>query len=75
MGVAEAAGAAAAVANSCVLLLVNDDSKRRALLHAWRAAGFDVEAAATAREALEWLKGTTPALIVIEDRLYRPKPG
>ena len=58
-----------------VLLLVEDDGKRGALVHAWQAAGFEVEAAATAREALECLKWTSPTLIVIEDRLYRPKSG
>ena len=57
-----------------VLLLVNDEFRRRSLRRAWEDAGFGVETASNAREALECLKVMTPTVVVIEDRVYRPLP-
>lgn len=57
-----------------VLLLVNDRSLRRSLCLEWENAGFGVEAASNAKEALACLKVMTPTLVVIADRLYRPVP-
>jgi ActR/RegA family two-component response regulator len=57
-----------------VLLVVDDQRKRLSLLKAWENAGFGVEVASDAREALECLKVMTPSLVVVEDRLYRPRP-
>ena len=57
-----------------VLLLINDQSLRRSLCREWENAGFGVETASNAREALACLKVMTPTLVVIEDRLYRPVP-
>lgn len=57
-----------------VLLFVGDQSRRRSLRREWENAGFGVETASNAREALACLKVMTPTLVVIEDRLYRPVP-
>ena len=57
-----------------VLLVVDDERKRLSLLRAWEDAGFAVEVASDAREALECLKVITPSVVVVEDRLYRPRP-
>lgn len=57
-----------------VLLVVDDERKRLSLLQAWENAGFAVEVASDAREALECLKVMTPSIVVVEDRLYRPRP-
>lgn len=57
-----------------VLLLVDDESRRRSLRREWEDAGFGVEIASNAREALACLKVMTPTAVVIEDRVYRPLP-
>lgn len=55
-----------------VLLFVNDQSLQRSLCLEWENAGFGVEIASNATEALACLKVMTPILVVIENRLYRP---
>jgi ActR/RegA family two-component response regulator len=57
-----------------VLLVVADQCRRRMVRQQWESAGFAVELAASAQEALDCLRVMTPALVVIEDRLYRPAP-
>lgn len=57
-----------------VLVLVDGDGGRGAVRQAWEDAGFAVEIASSARDALDCLKVMTPSLVVIEGRLYRPLP-
>ncbi|HET9781571.1 MAG TPA: hypothetical protein VFR33_07305 [Candidatus Dormibacteraeota bacterium] len=57
-----------------VLLLIDDEQERTTIRDAWEEAGFAVEVATSARDALDCLKVMTPSLVVIEDRLYRPLP-
>jgi ActR/RegA family two-component response regulator len=66
--------APAAEVTPWVLLLVSDERRRRSLLRAWENAGFAVEVASDPKDALECLKVMTPALVVVEDRSYRPRP-
>jgi len=40
----------------------------------WEAAGFAVEVASSIEDAMVCLAVMTPALIVVDDRLYRPNP-
>lgn len=68
----EAEEAPAAGVAPWVLLLVRDEGRRRTLLRQWEDAGFGVEIASNAREALACLKVMTPTLVMIEDRVYRP---
>lgn len=68
----EAEEAPAAGVTPWVLLLVQDDDRRRTLLRQWEDAGFGVEIASNAGEALACLKVMTPALVMIEDRVYTP---
>lgn len=55
-----------------VLLLVQDEGSRGTLLRQWEDAGFGVEIASNATDALACLKVMTPTLVVIEDRVYTP---
>lgn len=68
----EAEEAPAAGVTPWVLLLVQDEDRRRTLLRQWEDAGFGVEIASNATEALACLKVMTPALVMIEDRVYTP---
>ena len=70
----DAAEAPAVGVTPWVLLLVNNESRRRSLCTEFESAGFGVEVASNAREAVACLKVMTPTLVVIEDRLYRPVP-
>lgn len=74
MVTADAEEALASGVTPWVLLLVNDESRQRSLCQAWENAGFGVETASNATEALACLKVMTPTLVVIEDRVYRPLP-
>lgn len=68
----EAEEAPAAGVTPWVLLLVQDEDRRRTLLGQLEDAGFGVEIASNASEALACLKVMTPALVMIEDRVYTP---
>lgn len=68
----EAEEAPAAGVTPWVLLLVQDEGRRRTLRRQWEDAGFGVEIAWNAGEALACLKVMTPALVMIEDRVYTP---
>jgi len=57
-----------------ILLVVSDERQRRIARSAWEEAGFAVEVAASALDALECLKVMTPSLVVVDDWLYRPTP-
>lgn len=57
-----------------VLVVMADEMKRRSVRKAWESAGFAVEVASSATDALECLKVMTPSLVVIEDRLFRREP-
>jgi DNA-binding response OmpR family regulator len=57
-----------------VLVLIDDDQRRAAVRLVCEEAGFAVEIAASAQDALDCLKVMTPSLVVIEDRLYKPVP-
>lgn len=57
-----------------VLLVVADEFQRRIARQAWEDAGFAVEIAADAADALECLKVMTPSLVVTDDWVYRPAP-
>lgn len=70
----EAVGAPAGADAPWVLLLISDDVQRAAVRRTWEDAGFAVEVAASAKDALDCLKVMTPSLVVIDDRLYRPVP-
>ena len=70
----DAVDAPAAAVTPWVLLLIHDDEKRRTIRHVCEDAGFAVEVAVDARDAIDCLKVMTPSLVVIEDRLYRPLP-
>jgi ActR/RegA family two-component response regulator len=70
----EAADAPAGGVTPWVLLVVDDEAEQTRSCREWEEAGFAVEVAASAREALACLKVMTPALVVIEGRLYRPVP-
>jgi len=54
------------------LLVVSDARKRRIAHSAWEDAGFAVEIATSALDALECLKVITRSLV--DDWLYRPSP-
>jgi ActR/RegA family two-component response regulator len=68
----EAEEAPAGSVTPWVLLVVDDEGQRRVVRRQWESAGFAVEAVATAQDALDCMRVMTPALVVIEDRLYRP---
>jgi len=57
-----------------ILLVVSDERKRHIARSAWERAGFAVEVATSALDALECLKVMTPSLVVVDDWLYRPAP-
>ncbi len=57
-----------------VLLVVSDERKRRLARRLWEEAGFAVEVATSALDALECLKVMTPSLVVVDDWLFRPVP-
>ena len=57
-----------------VLLVVTDESGRSAAARAWEEAGFGVEIAPSVQNALECLAVMTPALIVVDGKLYWPPP-
>src|SRR5438105_3824745 len=46
--------------------------KRRIARTAWEAAGFAVEVATSALDALECLMVMTPSLVVVDEWVYRP---
>jgi len=55
-----------------VLLVVSDERKRRSARSAWERAGFAVEVATSAVDAVECLMVMTPSLVVIDEWVYRP---
>jgi len=55
-----------------VLVVVSDERKRRIARSAWEAAGFAVEVATSALDALECLMVMTPSLVVVDEWVYRP---
>jgi ActR/RegA family two-component response regulator len=57
-----------------VLLVISDKAKRRAARKSWEDAGFGVEVAKSALDAVECLKVMTPTLVVIDEWVYRPAP-
>ena len=57
-----------------VLLVVTDKRRRPAAARAWEEAGFGVEIAPSVQNALECLAVMTPALIVVDGKLYWPPP-
>ena len=57
-----------------VLLLIDNEEKRESVRQVCEDAGFAVELAVDAKDAVDCLKVMIPWLVVIEDRLYRPKP-
>jgi ActR/RegA family two-component response regulator len=57
-----------------VLLVVSDRVKRRTARKSWENAGFAVEIAASALDAVECLRVMTPTLVVIDKWVYRPAP-
>lgn len=57
-----------------VLLLIDNVEKRESVRQVCEDAGFAVELAVDAKDAVDCLKVMTPSLVVIEDRLYRPTP-
>ncbi len=57
-----------------VLLVVTDHRKLPAAARAWEEAGFGVEIASSVQNALECLLVITPALIVVDGKLYWPPP-
>lgn len=57
-----------------VLVVSADEAKARSTRIMWEAAGFAVEVAANAEDARACLAVMTPALIMVDDRLYRPAP-
>ena len=57
-----------------VLLVVTDEKQRRAAARAWEEAGFGVEIAPSVQNALECLTVMSPALIVVDGKLYWPPP-
>ncbi|HKW72513.1 MAG TPA: hypothetical protein VJQ08_06780 [Candidatus Dormibacteraeota bacterium] len=57
-----------------VLLVVTDQNVLPATAKAWEEAGFGVEIASSVQNALECLAVMTPALIVVDGRLYWPPP-
>ena len=65
---------AASAVTPWVLVVSSDEAKARSTRIMWEAAGFAVEVAATAEDARACLAVMTPALIVVDDRLYRPTP-
>ena len=57
-----------------VLLVVTDQTERAAATRTWEEAGFGVEIASSVQNALECLTVMTPALIVVDGKLYWPPP-
>lgn len=57
-----------------VLLVVTDQTKAPTAARAWEEAGFGVEIASSVQNALECLTVITPALIVVDGKLYWPPP-
>jgi len=57
-----------------VLVVAADALKARSTRKMWEAAGFAVEVASSIEDAMVCLGVMTPALIVVDDRLYRPTP-
>ncbi len=57
-----------------VLLVASDERQGRIARSVWEGAGFAVEVATSALDALECLKVMTPSLVVVDDWLYRPAP-
>ena len=58
-----------------VRLVVTDDRERPSAARAWEEAGFGVEVASSVENAFECLSVMTPALIVVDGKLYWPPPG
>ena len=57
-----------------VLLVVADENRRKVTREAWEQAGYAVEIARDAADAMDCLKVMTPSLIVTDDWVYRPAP-
>lgn len=57
-----------------VVLVETDKEKLLAAVRAWEEAGFGVEIATSVQNALECLAVMTPALIVVNGKLYWPPP-
>jgi DNA-binding NtrC family response regulator len=57
-----------------VLVVLKDHGARHSAREAWELAGFAVEFASDATDALECLKVMTPSIVVIDGRMYRPGP-
>lgn len=57
-----------------VLLVVTDRKQVPAAARPWEEAGFGVEIASSVQNALECLAVITPALIVVDGKLYWPPP-
>jgi hypothetical protein len=57
-----------------ILLVVTDATERSAASSSWEEAGFGVEIVSSVQNALECLTVMTPALIVVDGKLYWPPP-
>ena len=58
-----------------VLLVITDQNVLPAAARAWEQAGFGVEIASSVQNALECLAVMTPALIVVDGKVYWPPPA
>lgn len=57
-----------------VLVVTGDEVKARSTRRMWEAAGFAVEVVSSIEDAMVCLAVMTPALLIVDDRLYRPTP-